>query len=111
LPSARRVAILHPLAAWRALFAITEWLSEYSRPIPERCRRAWGGWAVHLGKIGKELNHIIESDHYPLAADPGAALHPGKVPNCAKRTVTGQTADTPRTSPRASVALWSAAAF
>jgi len=26
-----------------------------------------GGWAVHLGNVGKELSYIIENNHYPLS--------------------------------------------
>jgi hypothetical protein len=71
-----------------------------------------GGWAVHLGNVGKELNHIIENDHYPLSQRIRVLRSiRAKFPTCATRTATGQTADTPRTQPRARAAFWSAAAF
>ena len=77
-----------------------------------------GGCAVHLGNVSKELIHIIENDHYPLSQrirvlrsirEPTSALdvttEARKVSDCEKRTATGQTADTPRTEPRASAGL------
>ena len=62
-----------------------------------------GGWAVHLGNVGKELIHIIENEHYPLSQrirvlrsirEPTSALdvttEARKVPDCEKRTATAR---------------------
>jgi hypothetical protein len=67
-----------------------------------------GGWAVHLGNVGKELNHIIENDHYPLSQRIRVLRSiRAKFPTAPREPPPAR----PPTPQERSAALWSAAAF
>src|SRR5271170_8012736 len=69
--------------------------------------------ALMYGRM-QRVRELVANVSFPpqsLAADPGPTLHPGKVPDCATRTTTGQTADARRTEPEPTTALRSAAAL